>query len=368
MGTLCERRKNMASYEKVGDTWTVRYREYQSDGSTKNVRKSGFARKRDAQDYFESIKSQIKKRNEQINSPAHILFEDMVGAWYDYKRGRTKESSFYTARGKVEKHIVPAFSGRYFDEVTVRDIFAWQEALGASGLSYSYRVGLRGFLASIYKYAARYCEAMNIIDRVEPPRNTDPPREMHFWTREQFRTFIEKVDDPTYALLFRTLYVTGCRKGEAFALTWDDFDPVACTLSISKSITRKTDGGAYAVTTPKNTSSVRTVDFPSSLVSALLSHRSGSPDDARFIFGCDRPLAEKTVTRAFDKAIAAAGVPRIRIHDLRHSCASLLISEGISIVAVSKRLGHKNIEQTLNTYSHMMPRDNEKMLAALEGI
>lgn len=358
----------MASYEKVGDTWTVRYREYQSDGSTKNVRKSGFARKRDAQDYFESVKDRVKKRNEQINSPAHILFEDMVGAWYDYKRGRTKESSFYTARGKVEKHIVPAFSGRYFDEVTVRDIFAWQEALGASGLSYSYRVGLRGFLASIYKYASRYCEAVNIIDRVEPPRNTDPPREMHFWTREQFRTFIEKVDDPTYALLFRTLYVTGCRKGEAFALTWDDFDPVACTLSISKSITRKTDGGAYAVTTPKNTSSVRTVDLPSSLVSALLSHRSGSPDDARFIFGCDCPPAEKTVTRAFDKAIAAAGVPRIRIHDLRHSCASLLISEGISIVAVSKRLGHKNIEQTLNTYSHMMPRDNEKMLAALEGI
>lgn len=74
------------------------------------------------------------------------------------------------------------------------------------------------------------------------------------------------------------------------------------------------------------------------------------------------------MTRAFDKAIAAAGVPRIRIHDLRHSCASLLISEGISIVAVSHRLGHKNIEQTLNTYSHMMPRDNDKMLAALEGI
>ena len=80
----------MASYEKVGDTWTVRYREYLPDGSVKNARKSGFARKRDAQDYFESIKDRVKKRNEQINSPAHIPFEEMVGAWYDYKRGRTK--------------------------------------------------------------------------------------------------------------------------------------------------------------------------------------------------------------------------------------------------------------------------------------
>lgn len=103
----------MASYEKVGDTWTVRYREYQSDGSTKNVRKSGFARKRDAQDYFESIKSQIKKHNEQINSPAHILFEDMVGAWYDYKRGRTKESSF-TPRAERSKTHSPGFFRQIF--------------------------------------------------------------------------------------------------------------------------------------------------------------------------------------------------------------------------------------------------------------
>lgn len=356
----------MASYEKVGDTWTVRYREYLPDGSVKNARKSGFARKRDAQDYFESIKDRVKKRNEQINSPAHIPFEEMVSVYLDYKRGRMKESSVYTVEGKINKHIMPSFAGKYFDEITKQDILAWQESL--SGLSYSYKSGLRATLVSIYKYAARYRDAINMIDCVEPFRNTDAPKEMMFWSREQFEDFISAVDDPMYRLLFKTLYITGCRNGEVFALTWADFDQSAGTLNVNKSITRKVQGAKYAVTSPKNTSSIRTVDIPPSLVEALASYRQNRPADATYIFGDYRPLPEQTVTRAFNIWIAKAGVPRIRIHDLRHSCASLLISEGISIVAVSKRLGHKNIEQTLNTYSHMMPRDNEKMLAALNGI
>ena len=74
------------------------------------------------------------------------------------------------------------------------------------------------------------------------------------------------------------------------------------------------------------------------------------------------------MTKLAGNTCKAAGVKRIRIHDLRHSCASLLISNGISIVAVSNRLGHKNIEQTLNTYSHMMPEDNTKMLKVLDSI
>lgn len=356
----------MASYEKVGDCWTVRYREYQSDGSVKNIRKSGFARKRDAQDYFEAVKAQIKAKNDKNTSPAHILFEDMVSQYFEYKRQRTKESTMYTVEGKFAKHIMPAFRGKFFDEITVQDILKWQDSLG--DISYASKSGLRGYIASLYKYASRYHEAVNIVDRVEPPRNTERPREMQFWTRDQFAGFISEVQDPTYNLFFRLLYVSGCRKGEAFALTWQDLDESAGTVTINKSITRKTHGATYAVTTPKNASSVRVVDLPRSIVADLASYRTTRPDGSTYIFGDFAPLPENTVTRVFDRAIASAGVPRIRIHDLRHSCASLLISEGISIVAVSHRLGHKNIEQTLNTYSHMMPRDNEKMLAALEGI
>ena len=87
-----------------------------------------------------------------------------------------------------------------------------------------------------------------------------------------------------------------------------------------------------------------------------------------FVFGGDRPLPPTSADRAFKSAIARAKVKPIRIHDLRHSCASLLISKGISIVAVSRQLGHSNVEQTLNTYSHMMPDDTTMIYNALDTL
>ena len=87
-----------------------------------------------------------------------------------------------------------------------------------------------------------------------------------------------------------------------------------------------------------------------------------------FVFGGERPLAQRTTDRYFSDTCEKAGVKKIRIHDLRHSCASLLISRGVSIVAVSRQLGHSNIEQTLNTYSHLMPDDKSKIIAELETV
>lgn len=87
-----------------------------------------------------------------------------------------------------------------------------------------------------------------------------------------------------------------------------------------------------------------------------------------FAFGGDRPLPPTSTDRAFAKACVASGVKQIRIHDLRHSCASLLISIGVSIVAVSKRLGHATVEQTLETYTHLLPDDQAQMIAALEKL
>ncbi len=85
-----------------------------------------------------------------------------------------------------------------------------------------------------------------------------------------------------------------------------------------------------------------------------------------FVFGGERPLAENTVTRAFNKYISLANVKKIRLHDLRHSHASLLISQNQTIVMVSKRLGHSSTEQTLKTYAHLMPNEENLMVKTLD--
>ena len=85
-----------------------------------------------------------------------------------------------------------------------------------------------------------------------------------------------------------------------------------------------------------------------------------------FVFAGDLPLAHSSLQRAFDKGIQKSNVKRIRIHDLRHSHASILIGKGLDVVSVAKRLGHSNIEETLNTYSHFLPQNKEKILQAID--
>ena len=87
-----------------------------------------------------------------------------------------------------------------------------------------------------------------------------------------------------------------------------------------------------------------------------------------FVFGGASPFADSNIDRSFKEKCNEATVKKIRIHDFRHSHASLLISKGASIVAVAKRLGHKDIEQTLNTYSHLFKSDEESLLGKLNTV
>lgn len=355
----------MASYEqnKNSKLWSVRFREDTPDG-VKNKRLSGFKTKKEAQTGY--IKYVNEKPKIAASVPSEeLLFADLIRRYLEHTKARIKASSYYDIESKISKHIMPYFDNKLVSEVTPLDILNWQQTV--DHYSYKYKSGLRTFLSSIYKFGERYYDIKNIIPKVEPFRNLEKKKKMLFWTSDEFKTFIEHVSDFEFNVFFRTLYITGCRKGEALALEWSDIDFKKKTISITKSLTRKESGKAYAITTPKNASSNREVDIPKSLCDLLTTLKS-SQETHTFVFGDDRPFAERTIDRRFSTAIQLSGVPKIRIHDLRHSCASLLISQGVSIVAVSQRLGHSNIEQTLNTYSHMMPADATKIIEILDSI
>lgn len=354
----------MASYEqsKSSKLWSVRFREDTPDG-VKNKRLSGFKTKKDAQAGY------IKYVNERPKVAAaptdKLLFADLIRHYLAHTKTRVKSSSYYDIEGKISKHIMPYFDDKLVDEVTPLDILEWQQTI--DNYSYKYKSGLRTFLSSIYKFGERYYDIKNIMPKVEPFRNLEKKKKMLFWTLDEFNTFIPHVSEFEFNVLFRLLYITGCRKGEALALEWSDIDFKKRTVSITKNLTRKSSESTFAITTPKNSSSDREVDIPESLCK-LLKILKESQETGTFVFGDNKPFAERTIDRRFATACDLAGVPKIRIHDLRHSCASLLISKGISIVAVSQRLGHTNIEQTLNTYSHMMPSDTTKIIEIFDSI
>lgn len=359
----------MPSYEqsKSSKLWSVRFRAMVG-GREVNKRLSGFARKKDAEQAY--LRFLAEETPEKL-ADTGLMFEGLVEAYLAYLRSNTKESSAYDIESKIRTRIMPYFGGKRVASIKALDVQKWLDSL--TDCSFKYKQVLRGQLSTLLRYADRYYDIPTVMHKVAPMRNTEPKKEMECWTEDEFARFIKAIPEQhkAYRMLFLTLYILGCRKGEALALTWADLDLQNGIVSITKSVTRKTSEASYKVTTPKNQSSNRKVSIPKTLCAEFERYRNSLAEnhlESAFVFGGDDPLAERTIDRIFTQACKDAEVKKIRIHDLRHSCASMLISNGVSIVAVSKRLGHSNVEQTLNTYSHLMPRDEEMMLGIAENI
>ncbi len=156
------------------------------------------------------------------------------------------------------------------------------------------------------------------------------------------------------------------RRGELLALRWQDVDFIFSQISVNRSLNHLKDG-SYIYTQPKSEKSRRTIAMPASLNLLLgkyhetqtLEHKMiGRPlTDVDLVFSlCDgSPLRPNTITRAWQTAAKQAGVKVIRLHDARHTHASLMLKKGIHPKIVQERLGHSSIEMTLDTYSHVAP-------------
>ena len=160
------------------------------------------------------------------------------------------------------------------------------------------------------------------------------------------------------------------RKGEIHALKWSDID--GDYISVKRSITQKLKGEDRE-TPPKNKTSIRTLQIPEPLKKILADHKAryrslqGFSDDFR-ICGGTRPLRDTSIQKANERYAKLAGLKTIRIHDFRHSHASLLANNGINIQEIARRLGHAKIEMTWNTYSHLYPREEERAVNILNKI
>ena len=345
----------MPSFEKRDSgTWSVRFRQ---DG--KNLRLSGFISKREAQkayyDYLAKDEPIVTRDEKKIQD---MTFEQLFDEYVKDLNNHCKESSVYTIRNKVYKNILPIFKDMKVSSINALIIQQWQNDLDGS---VSYRIGLRELLASILKFANRIYDIPYVMPKVTPIRNKDRNEEMTVWTRDQFNEFIKYIKDEPYQTLFILLYYTGMRKGEARALTWADIN--GNEININKTATNKVLDAPYAITAPKTKGSYRKIKVPMWVADRInkLDHRG------TYIFSLDgeNPISERPIENRWRDAIKESGLPQIRIHDLRHSHASYLISKGIPITAVSRRLGHDNVTVTLNTYAHMLPSDDEAVLKVL---
>ena len=188
--------------------------------------------------------------------------------------------------------------------------------------------------------------------------------EMDFWTVEEFRKFIDSVMNKRLSYMaFMTLYWTGMRLGELLALNPKDVDLEKRTIFITKSYQRL--GKNDVITPPKTPKSKRVITIPEFLAADIKDYMDSlydlQEDDRLF------PITKYYLEHEMQRGIKESGVKRIRVHDLRHSHASMLIELGFSPLEIANRLGHEKVETTLNTYAHLYPNKQTKLAERLDS-
>ena len=349
---------------QLNKSWSVRFRYVNEEQKEIQKRLSGFSTKKDANEEYLKFMATAKQFKKLDKHSHDLSFAELYEEFKMFQKSRIKESSYFNLCTKCDLHIKPYFENYKVKNITPKIILDWQNRLDK--YSYKHKSNIRSYLSSMLNYAEKYYEIPNQIRHVDTFRRMEKPKEMLVWSPEEFFTFIDKVQNNTYKMFFYALFYTGARKGELMATTWKDWDLTNKVLNIDKTMTKKTFTGSKNITSPKNNSSIRKISIPNVLVKYItdfkISTHQGNDSDLTF------NVNETSIARHKDSACKEAKVKNIRIHDFRHTHASFLLSQGVSIVAVAKRLGHSNIEQTLNTYAHLMQNEDLKTIEVLDNL
>lgn len=326
-------------------------------GKKKLKHKRGFKTKREAVAWGEQFRL-------QQSSNLDMTFETFWGLYQEDMKERLRENTVRTKEYIVELKILPYFGKKKMLDIKAADIRKWQNMLMKGSYSQTYLKTINNQLSAIFNYAVRYYDLPKNPCVQAGSMGKGTAGEMLFWTQDEFESFIECVrDKPISYMAFKVLYWTGCRIGELLALTLADFDPEMKTLKINKSYQRIKSKDI--ITEPKTEKGKRVIPLPDFLVEEMNDYTNklyGITDTDR-LFMVTKSYLEHEMVRGTE----LSGVKKIRLHDLRHSHASLLISKlGAQPNLVAERLGHEKIQTTLNTYSHLYPDQSRNLADQLD--
>lgn len=346
-----------AEKDKKTGKWLIQYRYTDWQGKRRKSTKRGFATKREAEEWL---------RNFLITQKADfdMKFEDFWKMYYADMETRLREHIMRTKKYIVELKILPYFGNKRVNDITAADIRQWQNELIKMGYSPTYLKTINNQLSAIFNYAIRYYDLKSNPCAKAGSMGKSKAEEMDFWTGEEFRKFIDSVMNKRLSYMaFMTLYWTGMRLGELLALNPKDVDLEKGTISITKSYQRL--GKKDVISPPKTPKSKRVITIPKFLAADIKDYMDSLYDlqenDRLF------PITKYYLEYEMQRGIKESGAKRIRVHDLRHSHASMLIELGFSPLEIANRLGHEKVETTLNTYAHLYPNKQIKLAERLDS-
>jgi integrase len=284
--------------------------------------------------------------------------------WLPGLRAQVRPSTWAEHRSKVEVHLVPAIGQVPLQRLAPGHLNTLYADLLGRGLSARTVLHVHATIRRALADATRWgLVPRNVALLASPPR---PGRtELQVWTAADLRAFLAFVEDDRLYALWLLAASTGMRRGEVLGLQWPDVDLGRARVGVRRSLV--TVGHQVVVSEPKTAKGRRSVALDPATVAGLKAWRKHQTaerlawgpawTDSGLVFTREdgRPLHPREVTRAFSRHVLAAGVPIIRLHDLRHTHATLALAAGVHPKVVQERLGHANIAITLDTYSHAVP-------------
>lgn len=411
---------------KRGDKWEYRFEGAKIDGKRKQISKGGFRTKKDAQDAGTVALAEYNNTGLSFE-PTDISVHDYLNYWFDtYCKVNLKYNTQVLYLNTIQNHLQPRFGSYKLKAVTPAALQEYANELKVKGLSKSHLTGILNVFSVALNYAVEPLKYIpqNPMQYVRYPKVERKPRERIILKMEEWETIINEFQPPSrfYIPLMIGFY-TGLRIGETMGLAWDDIDLERNELRVNKQIVKRNYGNeiregmkhgnkatnsSWFFSTPKTKKSVRTVKFGSTLAKALREEKKrqlayelsygeyyvihvkkehidekGNPitqivpvqksiDTAlpRVKLVCINENGEYTSTDSFkycSKVIHKKLGIAFDYHSLRHTHATILIENGADIKDVQERLGHENIETTLQTYVHRTEKMAERSVEIFES-
>lgn len=339
--------------DETTGTWYCKFYYTDHTGAKKQKKKRGFKLQREAKEW-------------EARFLASYKFDDQTTfgtIWSQFTEEMNPRQRITTQRGyeSAGKHILPTFSAVPIGSITEQQIIIWQNKMMEKGYSESYLNKIDTIFRTVYRFGMKRCKLPYdvFLDVKKMGKQT---KRIDFWTIEQYKAFYavlcEHVKSPVPKMAFQMLFYCGLRIGELLALTAGNINLEDRVIHINKSLQRihRQD----VLSPPKTQKGIRDITIPVFLSEELKEYMER-------IYGCDSDtrlfnISKTVLYYPLRIYCDVANVPKISLHNLRHSHAAYLIEKGVSYMAISERLGHESVNITLGIYGHLYP-DKQREIA-----
>lgn len=305
--------------------------------------------------------------------PDRVTVRQFLTAWQEDTLRGTVRASSYIRYARDLGHVTRVLGHLQLAKISPAAVQMMITQLEGEGIALTTRRGAIDLLRRAFKQAIKWgMVATNpamVVDRPKISRAA-----MRVWDADQVARFLQaaQATRPRSYALYQLALATGMRKGELLALQWEDVDLKRGALAIKRILSEV--NGQMMISEPKTAAGRRRIELPARVVEALRRHRElmlaeGHPGP--WVFPGERlgkPQFKSVVDADFHAITAAAGVPRLRFHDLRHTAATLLLLLGEHPKVVQERLGHSRVSLTLDVYSHVLPSMQRGAADKLDGL